>query len=1024
MSQATRGPAGSPTLNNEKTGSVKVEQGPTQTKPKTGFLDKLPPWITTNLKSRRSQKTWLRCWIASWAAYILLLPNASLRVLGNAAFFGLLGSLMMPPNLPVQLFLFVLTTMVFGMCLGWGLGAAAMRAALAARDQVLLQSQLQREAQSAAGLANPDALFRAAIFEGQFLDTRSSIIYGVFLGVGIFIFAFIRAYAPKLTLMSVFGTIAIDIYCSYGPLFPFAQYTLLNSLLTSVACYIAIGMVVIIFVFPQTANHAALVTASALTGQFHDIIDQQQVVLDSSLDELEPGKPLATALQRGTSGIIGQIQAFTAGIGFIKLEFSWGKWNAEDVSGLKEPLVAIVSRLAALQSFAKLVGRHSRVDSTPAPSAAPSEDGDSTVNDPAIGDTYLLRQFRERNLAAESAHNVRISDVMPFLRDATADLRGACSEGLAATKAVLDGINTRRYSRSGDKESEQQLKTLDVAIEHIQASLAEFKEDKRLLILQPFQDLIESAKNNNMGPLPFRALYSAYVFAANLIIVSEAIENYMVYVQTVAAKRRKNRLWAPGGIRALVKALKSKGDASDQAAGEDHEPPAEHAVETEQAPYRHDPDSRPPNTAFQRGFGVFHHLYKWTKTPEALFVFRYVVITILLWLPSVLRSSAHFAYSQKSLWALIMAQTTMNIYASDQIFNLFTRLLGTFVGGVFGLVTWYIGAGRGSGNPYGLAAIVGVVLVPIIFFRLFTPPTYLPGVLLLFATWVLIVGYSWLDTHLVIAGNPGKGWDVAWRRWVLVTIGAAASFIIMMLPPKSGRKAVRLRNASVLMSLASLYSDITAAWISSDGVPNTENTKSTDQWIASVRAKIVSLAAQLQALKMQTSIARWEGSLRGVWPIDEYMKLADEETQIMANLSLLGGSLAQMDNETRAQFLRHTVVVNPNFIADVMATFSLLSQALRTGEPLPQAFHQNLIDRLQYHGADHPVRDEAHRAHLESVGQLDYVYYACAIAAVFQILEGLNECRAITTRLCGEVPLQGWNRWKNQYDRAYADTSL
>ena len=59
--------------------------------------------------------------------------------------------------------------------------------------------------------------------------------------------AMIRAYAPKLILMSVFGTVSLDIFCvrlsyyevysslnipqSYGPLFPFAQYTLLNSLL-------------------------------------------------------------------------------------------------------------------------------------------------------------------------------------------------------------------------------------------------------------------------------------------------------------------------------------------------------------------------------------------------------------------------------------------------------------------------------------------------------------------------------------------------------------------------------------------------------------------------------------------------------------------------------------------------------------------------------------------------------------------------------------------------------------------------
>jgi len=344
----------------------------------------------------------------------------------------------------------------------------------------------------------------------------------------------------------------------------------------------------------------------------------------------------------------------------------------------------------------------------------------------------------------------------------------------------------------------------------------------------------------------------------------------------------------------------------------------------------------------------------------------------------------------------------------------------------------YIGSGSGSGNPYGSAAIVAVVLVPLIFIRLFSPPQYLPGTLLFMATWVLVVGYSWLDDHLLISGNPGHGWSVAWRRFVLVSIGAAASFIVMMLPPKSGRKAVRLRNASILMSLSSLYSDIIAAWISSEGAPPSEKAPHTMKgWVPGVRTKIVAIAGQLQALRMQAAIAKWEGSIRGVWPVDEYMKLITTETEIMANLSLLGGSLAQLDNSTRARFLHHTMVVNPNFIADVMATFSIVAQALRTGEPLPQAFHQNLLDRLQYHAraryestrgpaAENSGRDATYRTHLESITQYEYIFYACAISSVHQILEGLNECRAIATRLCGEVPLEGWTRWKNDYDRTYA----
>lgn len=78
-----------------------------------------------------------------------------------------------------------------------------------------------------------------------------------------------------------------------------------------------------------------------------------------------------------------------------------------------------------------------------------------------------------------------------------------------------------------------------------------------------------------------------------------------------------------------------------------------------------------------------------------------------------------------------------------------------------------------------------------------------------------------------------------------------------------------------------------------------------------------------------------------------------------------------------------------------MATFSLVASALRTGEPLPQAFNQNLLDRALYHGQAQQkggspsiqAHDETHRAHLDSVSKYEYIFYACAVSSVFQILE-------------------------------------
>lgn len=53
-------------------------------------------------------------------------------------------SIMLPPTMPVLSFILAMTTLVLGMLSGWAWSCAAMAASLAARDRVLLSSQLQR----------------------------------------------------------------------------------------------------------------------------------------------------------------------------------------------------------------------------------------------------------------------------------------------------------------------------------------------------------------------------------------------------------------------------------------------------------------------------------------------------------------------------------------------------------------------------------------------------------------------------------------------------------------------------------------------------------------------------------------------------------------------------------------------------------------------------------------------------------------------------------------------------------------
>ncbi|KAJ7595105.1 hypothetical protein C8J56DRAFT_1013068 [Mycena floridula] len=993
----------------EDKGSIKIAPSKAE---KRGLLAYFPPWVSATLTNPRSLKTLLRCSLASWLAFVIILPNASLQRIGSAAFFALLTSLFLPPYLPVQLFLLLISTLVLGLLLGWGIGAAAMRAALASRNQALLQAAVAQVRSSPAFQTNPTLAQTGAIFSGVFLDIRSTAVYGGFLIFGSIIFALIRAYAPKLLFMSVFGTIALDIFCSFGPLFPTARYNLLNSTLISVGCAAGIGVILTIFIFPETMNHSSLTGLSGQLQRIQKMFDDQKQVLRATPADLVPGSPLYVKADGARTALIGGQTQWRATLGLISFEFSWGKWSGEDIKTLDQPFLELVVSMAGLQTFAKLIGEsHANGQKFPSDTTIPL---DSSSND-----TYLLRQLRSNNKILETKHSVRIEDILVILDSCTTNLREACVRGLDAIQSTINHVNHRRWSRAQDSGAID----LDKAAEELRLAVSNFKETSRLTLLEPYEAMIvqcgDSAKEQIA--LPLRSLYVSYVFASNLIGVAEAALGIMESVANITAKRTKNRLWAPAGLRKIGKALREK-DRGDEAEafGEDLKP----AEDDEEESYRRDPDSKPPKNLFQKIVNGLHPFYSWSKTAEATFVIKYAAISLALWVPAVHPRSANFYYVEKGVWALIMAQTTMTVYAADQIFNLFTRLIATVIGLILGLVGWYMGNGHGNGNPYGAAAAAAAMLVPLVFVRVFAPPKFLAGIILCCATFALIMGYSWVDGHYVQFASPGIGWSVAWKRFTLVVIGSAASFIIMMLPPSSGRKAVRLRNAMCITSLERLYGFLVAAWIQPMAEKTPEEEKAGQPaWLNDFRVKLFNLSDQLIAIRVLTDLADWE-SFRGAWPKPEYVRILELQREMTGALAQLGGALCHIDNESRVKYLHVTKVLNPHFISDVMSVFALVSQALRTGEPLHQVLPSTLLDRLFHHHNRQSTHIPDSQSvttvmNVEQIRSLDLVYYATSVVAVYQLLQNLDELHQITKTLCGEVPLEGFRAWKHEYDAAH-----
>jgi hypothetical protein len=247
-------------------------------------------------------------------------------------------------------------------------------------------------------------------------------------------------------------------------------------------------------------------------------------------------------------------------------------------------------------------------------------------------DTHLLHHVFNPDTARESALKVTLTEFLPHVRDATADLRAATIEGVAAVQVLINAVNNDRlFSRSGPIAPLEE--RLDAASDKLRAALDSFKAHGT--------DAIVSAYGNKpRADMPLRSLYLGYVFGSTTEIIGEVVLSLIQTVAETSARRRRVRLWGPSSLRHAVKAvLKGRRKNEEQAFGEE-EKDEEYTDEDdiEEKKYREyfyrlrigtlltgilgyadlDPDSHPPTNLFQRFMTLLHYFMQWMGTPEAL----------------------------------------------------------------------------------------------------------------------------------------------------------------------------------------------------------------------------------------------------------------------------------------------------------------------------------------------------------------------------------------------------------------------
>ncbi|KAG6817295.1 hypothetical protein H0H87_010637 [Tephrocybe sp. NHM501043] len=786
------------------------------------------------------------------------------------------------------------------------------------------------------------------------------------------------------------------------------------------------------------------------------------------------GQGARQLLLAGTQGLLGQI-------GMIDLEFSVGRLGPSDLKRISNELKSVMFRASGILAFQEFVSRSN--------TARAEEDEASSITEDKTGywDRYTILQ--KHIWAREIKHGHDFDSLVPILAESSEELRTACANAVTGLKDWFHGCNSGRWpglltkynQAKGDQRHAELVKQLSV----LQKALEQYREVEKVRVIKPFEKFfdpvtgqrLQSGKGSD-APEMFaaRSLYVCFVFSYAIDTFADRLLKLVAVIVDIDGKRPKPRIWAPSGFGKLGRKIMSKRHVDTQVAplaiGTSHDPTSfdegsrddiddnDDNETVQELPKdrcdRKNPDALPPSTAFGRFFLKFGKVIKFFKSAEGIFAMRHAVVSIALWVPSVCSTTASFYYGNRGLWALIMAQMGLAVYAGDQIAGFVIRIAGTIFGLLIGMAVWYIGAGGlGSGNPYGVVIATVAFIAPFLLGRLAAPPQQMMLWIMTGVTIVFVVGYSWIDTHLTVFSNAGVGVEVGWKRALLVIIGFTAGFIVMMFPqPTSSRTLVRKTLAATAGELGVVLAVEVEALLAEEarardghhekvafvGEKSDQKASPKELRVRQIGQKALVVAARLQGLAPSLQTAKFEPQLSGTWPHAKYVALYQAQMKILSALMLFIGAFTELDTKWCSILVHQTPFLNPNLLSDIFSNISIVSYALAGAHPLPPGLPR-LRDRVVYHERMNPVSrypqpteakspetdvdSVADKVDGSSIGfvevSLDILRdvqlpaHATALVSISSIITLVDEMAVIIRDLCGEMKFQGFDDFQRDF---------
>ncbi|KAF8186290.1 hypothetical protein BJ912DRAFT_852397 [Pholiota molesta] len=1008
------------------------------------FIENHFAWVSRNLTWTQIKPV-IRCALVAWISTVLFVIPAVERKMGTASFLILVAALLSPPSDPFIAVLEREILIVLFVNLAWAWACLG-----------IFLANLSRR------VHDPTATFPVAI-TGRYVEAAPSIIMAIFVFFGSAFYLYIKArQGPGPYIFPcVFGCICLDITLTTAALFPYPYYLVGRSISVPITMHSAIALLASIFFFPSSISAMFTTRLSEVLSPMLANLRMHRTLLSDTLSS--PSFPAnLTAMRSETKKVEAALIPVAAAARLLKSDLIYGRYSPDDFRTFQALFRRMAGRADGLAVYFGLVDpARERFLGTANPTPAGTAPGTprrglsratsrapsphhhphhhhhhhhllhssllSLARAKAKKPEYAVGTFESQrylNLEMTRLHDPNEEEyterTVELLKESCDPLLEVCQTGMEATQKWFGTVHSGRLQyllgikqAEAKKRQKERLAAIKEVRDKVQQQLDEFKEINRHAVLEPYRLAFEPEGRYYVMP-PHRYLFNCYVYQYNLIQIAGIVIEMLDEILRLETERPVCRLWTPaqrvflwhpGQIPGGVEHLSDDEDPVNTPSGGSppSTPPKFVDHDSSNADLgltrKRDPDALPPRNLFETMMRLLHKFAMGLATGNTVFSLKAGALTVILCLPSFIKHTSTFAYENRFVWAIFMGQLTLARFRGDTTFVLTARIIMTFFGGLTGMVMWYISAGSGHGSPYGLAA-VGLVVYPFFAFaRLYWPIPPMSNIVF-FLTAMLVIGYSYQDTHIVVPGAPGFGFPVFWKRFVLVTVGVVAAFIASFLPPSTTiRRYQRNLLATTMAQMGAIYCDILSF----------ANTKQEPE-IQNIVSSLIALRNKLKKSATLNTNVIYEFSLRGRWPAERYQKIADLQMALAYSLSHLMSVIEHLEPSWARAFLQRTRFMDPGFQGDILAVISMISLSLRTGAPLPQITPCPLIDRftLKYHGLDVIHKDSEEDYGLPRTLSLDtlrneqYLMFSVGVSTAYGIINRLDQLMLAVKEIVGE----------------------